>query len=168
MFLTPSPLYFVMFIFLFYFCYWYCGLRIFCVHFCFRSFGLTKLLQFDNRDILTSFIFRISFLTKHFYVVGFYNYSGNTCLSPLKMWVEPCSWRGVLDTTLHDQVCQWLATGRWFSPGILFSSTNKTDRNDVTEILLKVALNTINPKPLELHFWTNFPIYLVWRQMYLV
>ena len=93
---------------------------------------------------------------------------GNKCLSPLKMWVEPCSWRGVLDTTLHDKVCQWLATGRWFSPGTPFSSTNKTDRNDITEILLKVALNTINPKPLELHFWTNFPIYLVWRQMYLV
>jgi hypothetical protein len=30
------------------------------------------------------------------------------------------------------------------------SSTNKTDRHDITEILLKVALNTINlnPKPL--------------------
>jgi len=25
------------------------------------------------------------------------------------------------------------------------SSTNKTDRHDITEILLKVALNTINP-----------------------
>jgi hypothetical protein len=38
--------------------------------------------------------------------------------------------------------CQWLATGRWFSPGPPVSSTNKTDRNDITEILLKVALNT--------------------------
>jgi hypothetical protein len=27
------------------------------------------------------------------------------------------------------------------------SSTNKTDHHDTTEILLKVALNTINPKP---------------------
>jgi hypothetical protein len=42
--------------------------------------------------------------------------------------------------TLCDEVCQWLAAGRWFSPG---SSTNKTDRNDITEILLKVVLNTI-------------------------
>jgi hypothetical protein len=25
-------------------------------------------------------------------------------------------WRGVLYTTLCDKVCQWLATGRWFSP----------------------------------------------------
>jgi Trp operon repressor len=31
-------------------------------------------------------------------------------------------------------------TGRWFSPGILVSSTNKTDHHDITEILLKVAL----------------------------
>ena len=30
-----------------------------------------------------------------------------------------------------------------FSPGPLVSSTNKTDRHDITEILLKVALNTI-------------------------
>ena len=34
-------------------------------------------------------------------------------------------------------------TGRWFSLGTLVSSTNKTDRHDITEILLKVALNTI-------------------------
>ena len=53
------------------------------------------------------------------------------------------SWRGVLDTTLCDKVCQWLMTGRWFSPGTLVSSTSKTDRHDITEILLNVALNTI-------------------------
>jgi hypothetical protein len=52
---------------------------------------------------------------------------------------------GVLDTTLCDKVCQLLATGRWFSPGFLVSSTNKTDRHNITEILLKVALNTITP-----------------------
>jgi hypothetical protein len=38
-----------------------------------------------------------------------------------------------LDTTICDQVCQWLATGQWFSPGIQISSTNKTDRRDITE-----------------------------------
>jgi len=46
-------------------------------------------------------------------------------------------------TTLCDKVCQWLPTGRWFSPGTLVSSTNETDRHVITEILLKVALNTI-------------------------
>jgi hypothetical protein len=38
-------------------------------------------------------------------------------------------------------------TGQWFSPGPPVSSTNKTDRHDITEILLKVALNTIKLKP---------------------
>jgi hypothetical protein len=53
---------------------------------------------------------------------------------------ESHSWRGIFDTTLCDKVFQWLATGRSFSP---VSSTNKTDRHDIAEILLKVALNTI-------------------------
>jgi hypothetical protein len=34
-------------------------------------------------------------------------------------------------------------TGRWFSLGTPVSSTNKTDRHDITEISLKVALSTI-------------------------
>ena len=48
--------------------------------------------------------------------------------------------QGVLDTTLCDIVCQWVAAGRLFSPVSFF---NKTDRHDIGEILLKVALNTI-------------------------
>jgi hypothetical protein len=44
---------------------------------------------------------------------------------------------------LCDKVCQWLATGRWFSPGPPVTSKNKTDRHNITEISLKVALNTI-------------------------
>jgi hypothetical protein len=42
-----------------------------------------------------------------------------------------------------DIICQWLATGQWFSPGTLVSSTNKTECHNIAEILLKVALNTI-------------------------
>jgi hypothetical protein len=57
---------------------------------------------------------------------------------------KPRSWLGVLNTTFCDKVCQYLATGRSFSPGPPVSSTNKTDHQDITEILLKVALNTIN------------------------
>jgi type II secretory pathway component HofQ len=34
--------------------------------------------------------------------------------------------------------------GQWFFPGILGSSTNRIDRHNITEILLKVVLNTIN------------------------
>jgi hypothetical protein len=36
-----------------------------------------------------------------------------------------------------------LTTDQWLSSGPLVSSTNKTDHLDITEILLKVALNTI-------------------------
>jgi hypothetical protein len=43
-----------------------------------------------------------------------------------------------------DQVYQLLVHGRWFSPGTTASSTTKTGRHDIDEILLKVALNTIN------------------------
>jgi len=45
---------------------------------------------------------------------------------------------------LCDKISQRLATGRWFSPGPPVSS-NKTDHHNITEILLKVALNTIKP-----------------------
>ena len=41
----------------------------------------------------------------------------------------------------------WLATGQWLSLGTLVSSTNKTDCHKITEILLKLALNTINQQP---------------------
>ena len=73
-----------------------------------------------------------------------YNYLCNQCLSLLKLRVQITSRWGVLDTTLCDKICQWLATGRWFSPGTPVSSTYKTDCHDITEILLKVAFNTIN------------------------
>jgi hypothetical protein len=35
------------------------------------------------------------------------------------------------------------ATGQWLFPGPPVSSANGTDRHDITEIMLKVALNTI-------------------------
>jgi hypothetical protein len=43
-----------------------------------------------------------------------------------------------------DTVYQLLAHDRWFSRGIPASSITKTGRHDIAEILLKVALNTIN------------------------
>jgi hypothetical protein len=38
-------------------------------------------------------------------------------------------------------------TGQWFSTGTVVSSTNKTDRHDMTEILLKFVLNTMTLTP---------------------
>ena len=90
------------------------------------------------------------------YCSWIYNYICNECLSPLKLWV-----RTPLDTKLCDKVCQWLATARWFSPGTPFSSTNKTDHHDITEILLKVALNIINQPTIMhlLYLWSNVTIW---------
>jgi hypothetical protein len=51
-----------------------------------------------------------------------------------------CTWLAATS----DQVYQLLAHGMWFSPGTLASSTTKTGRHDIAEILLKVALSTIN------------------------
>jgi hypothetical protein len=85
-------------------------------------------------------------LTTKFLLYGswIYNYLCNQCLSPLMLWGrisirERC-------TPLCDKVCQWLTTGRWFSPDPPVSSTNKTDHHDITEILLKAALNIIIDK----------------------
>jgi hypothetical protein len=41
------------------------------------------------------------------------------------------------DAAASDNVYQLLAQGQWFSPA---SSTTKTGRHDIAEILLKVAL----------------------------
>jgi hypothetical protein len=68
----------------------------------------------------------------------------------------------MFDTTLCDKVCQWLATGQWFSPGTPVFFNNKTDRHGINEILLKVALNTINQPT-----YTNLIIYLYFFHLFL-
>ena len=89
-----------------------------------------------------------------------YNYICNQCISPLTLWVRISRRRGVLDTTLCDKVCQCLATDRWFSLGTLASFTNKTDRHDITEILLNVLLNTILPFTVGCIMYPNALIFL--------
>jgi len=71
-----------------------------------------------------------------------------TSLSPIRRGVAPGfvnyqKWCTRL-TAARDKVYQLLAHGRWFSPGTPASSTTKTGLHDIAEILLKVALNTIN------------------------
>ena len=98
-----------------------------------------KLLNQKNPDV------KLKGTLRSFY--GFYgpfvvvNYLCNQYLLPLMLWVRIST--RTKCTTLYDKVCQWLVTGRWFSPGHPVSSTNKTDHHDITDILLKVALNTI-------------------------
>ena len=50
----------------------------------------------------------------------------------------------ICDTTLCAKVCPWFVTDRWVSPGTLVYSIIKTDRHDIAEILLNMALNTIS------------------------
>ena len=57
-----------------------------------------------------------------------YNYLCNQCLSPLTLWVRIMA----RCTTLCDNVCQWFATGQCFFSRYSGSSTNKTDRHDIT------------------------------------
>jgi hypothetical protein len=42
-------------------------------------------------------------------------------------------------------VSELIAAGWWFSSGTPVSFTDKTDRHDIAEILLKVVFNTIIP-----------------------
>ena len=72
----------------------------------------------------------------------------HTSLSPIRRGFAPGFVnykKGALDSQLQsDKVYQLLAHGRWFSPGTLASFNTKTGRHDIAEILLKVALDTIN------------------------
>ena len=94
-------------------------------------------------SLISRLIFSLKiFWTSHFhkdYLTTNFNLTTNITLT-----IKKISFLGVLHTTLCDKVCQWLAAGRWFSP---VPSTNKSDRHDITEILLKGALNTINYLP---------------------
>ena len=73
-----------------------------------------------------------------------HNYLCTQCLlSPLTLWVWILLM--VRRTRLTLCVFHWLMAGQWFSAGPPVSSANKTDGHNITEILLKVALNTKNP-----------------------
>ena len=100
--------------------------------------GNTKLVGQCKKKMMYKLI-NIRCLFTEFVVSFFLIFVGDTLL-----WVRTPLTRGVLDTTLCDKVCQWLATGQCFSPATPVSSINKTDRHDITEISLKVVLNSIN------------------------
>ena len=63
-----------------------------------------------------------------------------------------------------------LAHGRWFSPGTPASSTTKTGRHDIAEILLKVALSTINQSinqsPACIYTWSSQGLFQPFTYMY--
>ena len=59
----------------------------------------------------------------------------------LNQWTfKPISFRGQIGHAIENyqkHAC------RWFSPGTPVSSTNETGRPNITEMLLKVVLNTV-------------------------
>ena len=79
------------------------------------------------------------------------NYLCNQCISPLMLWVLIPLMRGVLDTTLCDKVCQWLAASR-FSPIIPVSSTNKSRLPRYKWNIVESIVKHHNPYP-NVHCW---------------
>ena len=69
--------------------------------------------------------------------------------------------------TVNDKDCQLLAHSRWFSPGTPVSSTTKTGRNDIAEILLKVTLNTINQIK-SINIWWDSGLLIPFKLLYIV
>jgi hypothetical protein len=110
-----------------------------------QNCGRVNFMHFKNW--FWSFIFS----AQHFYCSRFYKHTWPCSLNIFSAFSGPLTWvriplrRGVCDTTLSlcDKVCQWFAAGQWISPGTPVSSTNKYDRHDITEILLKVTLNNV-------------------------
>ena len=89
-------------------------------------------------------------------------------------WIYNCLYVISADVVGSDQgevynimwyfVCQWLVAGQWISSGTPISSINKTDRHEITEILLKVALSTI--KPTNSIFCNSACRYFRWKYLF--
>jgi len=119
---------------------------VFCNVFCLVSlhYEYCSLILSNHEMILRTILLWWCSVHISFKLHWIYNYLCNQYLSPLTLWVRIPLRRGVLDTILCDNVCQRLVEGWLCSPGTPVFSTNKTDRHDITEILLKVVLNVIN------------------------
>jgi hypothetical protein len=90
-----------------------------------------------------------------------YNYQCNQSLSPLMLWVRtPLRW-GILNTTLCDKSLSVTCGRSVVFSGYAGFTINKTDCHDITEILLKVALNT-KTKPNQ----KKNTIYFYWTKTY--
>ena len=111
--------------------------------------------QRKNKDIFSSnlILMRLGPVVAWSYDSWIYNYLCNQYLSLLMLWVG-ISIRAI-NTTLCDNICQWLATSRWFPLGPPVSSINKIDRHYITQILLKVAFNFQTHRPTSLSQLSN-------------
>jgi hypothetical protein len=112
----------------------------------FSLLSLTSLLSAPEREVTSPSDFKIvgALQAYHQYGVGFAPGFVN--------YKKGCTRLAVAS----DKVYQLLAHGRWFSAGTAASSTTKTCRHDIAEILLKVALNTKKIKSFGIHWVDTF------------
>ena len=121
-----------------------------------KIYGNTKFACFQLNSILTVIYVSVK---AYFYYKS--HHLCNQCLSPLKLWVHG---HGEVHSIQHYVIKfisdLWQVSGflqvRWFPPPI------KLTANDITVILLKVTLNTINHKPHLLAFDQNWVLIITW------
>ena len=111
---------------------------VFCRSFC--LFILDIVLSVDLRNLNTSLVSSGGSMS---YVVGLSSNSYKPITNTMWVRVRLCKLQKVCTrlTATSDKAYKLLTHGRWFSPP---SSTTKTGRHDIAEILLKVGLNTKN------------------------
>jgi len=109
---------------------------VFCRSFC--LFILDIVLSVDLRNLNTSLVSSGGSMS---YVVELPSNSYKPITNTTWVRVRLCKLqKGCIRlTAASDKAYKLLAHGRWFSPA---SSTTKTGRHDIAEILLKVGLNT--------------------------
>jgi hypothetical protein len=115
-----------------------------------KEYRLSELIFFYQKlpifDVLSQTFYRMSSLCRSYECMNIARVNIGVLIGWKKIKQRRISfvlgYLRVLNTILCDhKACQWLAAGWWFSLGTPVSSTHKkTDRHDITEILLKVAL----------------------------
>jgi hypothetical protein len=106
-----------------------------------HSNGLIKLLDLSNAFLVEYLLTTISsVLDISTSVLKQKYYITDMCSCYTISWLCQLQKRCTRIAAASDKAYQLLAHGRWFSPGTPASSTTKTGRHDIAEILSKVAL----------------------------
>ena len=87
------------------------------------------------------------FYSRNYYVV--YYKTKQQVLNILSCEFEFMFWQGLFNITLCSKVCPWLAAYRWFSPGTLVSSSNKTESRYSWNIV-ESGIKHHNPNPIKI------------------